>query len=227
MSTFLARRRAVIIAFIVGLVLATAGTATAARLITSKDIKNGTITEKDLSKPVRSKLNATGAVGPKGETGPQGPKGDPGPKGEPGDRGPAGPSWATAGTAGGTSTQSTPDLTGYTMQGFPQTFTMPQAGPVLAATTVTISITCTATSGSCFTDWALGIDGTPLKGSGWGVSGPGSATRELTLFGTLGNLAAGEHTLRVYTKQSFSGDATGSVSVASWSFSVQRVGSVQ
>lgn len=95
MATFLARWRIVVVAFVLGLLLAGAGTATAARLITSKDIKNGTIKQKDLSKPVRTKLNAPG---PKGDTGAQG------------ERGPAGPSWATAGTAGLTSTQNTPDL---------------------------------------------------------------------------------------------------------------------
>lgn len=43
MATFLARWRIVVVAFVLGLLLAGAGTATAARLITSKDIKNGTI----------------------------------------------------------------------------------------------------------------------------------------------------------------------------------------
>ena len=79
---------------ILGLVIGAAGTATAAKLITGKDIKNGTITAKDikpgtigekqLSGSVKSKLNATGtqgSQGPKGDagaTGQQGPKGDPG-----------------------------------------------------------------------------------------------------------------------------------------------------
>jgi hypothetical protein len=220
MATFLARRRTVIIAFILGLVLASAGTATAARLITGKDIKNGTIAEKDLTKPVRTKLNAPG---------PQGPKGDPGPQGE---RGPAGPSWAAAGTAGPSSTTSTPDLTGYTEAGYPQTFTLPEAGAVLASTSVTLSISCggndVVPAYSCGTNWALAIDGKPLKGSSFGTTAffTGDSEREITLFGTLENLSAGEHTLRVYTKQTFGGAATGSVSVVSWAFSVQRVGSV-
>ncbi len=62
-------------AFIAGMVVASAGTATAAKLITSKDIKNGTIKAVDLSPALRGKLGAPG---------PQGPKGDPGPKGDQG-----------------------------------------------------------------------------------------------------------------------------------------------
>jgi hypothetical protein len=61
-----------------------AGAATAARLITGKDIKNGSITAKDLSAGVRDQLTESGAPGPQG---PQGPKGDPGPKGDKGDDG--------------------------------------------------------------------------------------------------------------------------------------------
>ena len=62
-------------AFIAGMVIASAGTATAAKLITSKDIKDGTIKAKDLSPALQKRL---------GGTGPQGPQGPPGPKGEPG-----------------------------------------------------------------------------------------------------------------------------------------------
>ena len=75
-----------VVLIVVGLIVAAAGTATAARLITSADIKNGTIkgkdikkgtiSEKRLSEGVKAKLNSGG---PQGLTvGPQGPKGDPG-----------------------------------------------------------------------------------------------------------------------------------------------------
>ena len=47
---------AVLLAFIIGIALGGAGTATAARLITGKDIKNGSITAKDLSKGLRARL---------------------------------------------------------------------------------------------------------------------------------------------------------------------------
>lgn len=226
MTKFFASYRLAVITFVLSLVLATAGTATAARLITSKDIKNGSIKEKDLAQSVRKKLNTAGAMGPKGEPGAHGPKGDTGAQG------PAGPSWAAAGTAGGNSTQSIlSDLTGYTVNGYPQTFTLPQEGAVLASSSVTIAISCDGSDSptySCATNWVLAIDGKPLKGSGFGTtaSDPGPQSREITLYGTLADLSAGEHTLRVYTKQLFQGGATGSVSVVSWAFSVQRVGSI-
>ena len=69
----------------VGLIIAAGGTATAARLITSADIKNGsikgkdikagTVTEKLLSGSVRAKLNAAGPQGPKGDPGAAAPGG--------------------------------------------------------------------------------------------------------------------------------------------------------
>jgi hypothetical protein len=69
---------------VLGLVLALGigGTATAAKLITSKDIKNGTIKTADLSKSAKRSLKgnsglrgATGAQGPQGAQGAQGPAG--------------------------------------------------------------------------------------------------------------------------------------------------------
>jgi hypothetical protein len=65
-------------AFIAGMVIASAGTATAAKLITSNDIKDGTIKAKDLSPALRARLGVPGPAGA------QGPKGDPGPKGDSG-----------------------------------------------------------------------------------------------------------------------------------------------
>lgn len=72
---------------IAGLVLALAlgGTATAARLITSKDIKNGTIKTADLSAAAKRALK-----GQKGNTGAQGAQGAPGPQGPAGAQGPSG-----------------------------------------------------------------------------------------------------------------------------------------
>ncbi|MEZ5157287.1 MAG: hypothetical protein R2720_09625 [Candidatus Nanopelagicales bacterium] len=84
-----------VVLIVVGLIVAAAGTATAARLITSADIKNGTITSKDikngtikskdikpgtisekrLSDKVKSKLNSSGAQGPKGDPGAPAPGG--------------------------------------------------------------------------------------------------------------------------------------------------------
>ena len=72
------------LAFLLGLLIATAGTATAAKLITGKQIKDGSISSRDLSKAVRAQLAKAGVSGPKGDAGPPGAKGDPGVKGDPG-----------------------------------------------------------------------------------------------------------------------------------------------
>ncbi len=73
-------RAGTVLAFVIGLVIATAGTATAAKLITGKQIKDGTISNKDLSKAVRAQLRKAGVAGPAGV---QGPKGEQGPPGQP------------------------------------------------------------------------------------------------------------------------------------------------
>ena len=64
-----------VLAFVLGAGLAGAGSATAARLITTKDIKNGTIKAKDLSPGLRAGLGAPGPQGPQGNPGPKGDKG--------------------------------------------------------------------------------------------------------------------------------------------------------
>jgi hypothetical protein len=69
---------------VLALVLATSGSAVAASVITSKQIKDGTIQAKDISKRARAQIAKTasarrglagpaGAAGPTGETGPRGP----------------------------------------------------------------------------------------------------------------------------------------------------------
>jgi len=63
------------LAFLLGLVIATAGTATAAKLITGKQIKDGSVAARDLSKGVRAQIAKAGKPGPAGV---RGPKGDPG-----------------------------------------------------------------------------------------------------------------------------------------------------
>jgi hypothetical protein len=83
------------LAFLAGVMLATAGSAAATRLITGAQVKDGTISAKDLTKAVRAQLKKAGLPGPKGDTGPPGPKGDSGPKGD------QGTAASIAGTAAG------------------------------------------------------------------------------------------------------------------------------
>ena len=74
-----------VVLIVLGLILAAGGTATAAKLITSADIKNGaikgkdikagTIGEKSLSAGVKAKLNSGGPQGPKGDPGAAAPGG--------------------------------------------------------------------------------------------------------------------------------------------------------
>jgi Collagen triple helix repeat (20 copies) len=104
--------RKTILACIAVALVAGASTATAASLITSKDIKNGTIQSKDikngtikssdLARAVKNKLNKgsrgrPGPVGPQGPAGPAGPAGPQGPAGPAGPQGPAGPVTGTVG----------------------------------------------------------------------------------------------------------------------------------
>jgi hypothetical protein len=78
---------------LLALVMATTGSAVAASLITSAQIKDGTIQTKDISKKAKKALK--GNRGATGAPGASGSKGDTGPKGDKGDTGPA------TGAAGG------------------------------------------------------------------------------------------------------------------------------
>ena len=69
-------RAGMVLAFMLGLVIATAGTATAARLITGKQIQDGSVSSRDLSKGVRGLLAKSSAPGP---AGPRGSRGEAGP----------------------------------------------------------------------------------------------------------------------------------------------------
>lgn len=86
--------RSAVIAAIVAAVVASTGAAAASIVITSKNIKNGTIQTVDLSPKAKRALKGNrGVPGPQGlagAPGTQGPKGDPGPKGEQGPKGESG-----------------------------------------------------------------------------------------------------------------------------------------
>lgn len=77
------RPSASLVVAILAIVIATAGTASATTaLITSNQIKNGTIRLVDISKKARKALQGrTGETGKAGAAGPQGPQGVPGPQG--------------------------------------------------------------------------------------------------------------------------------------------------
>jgi hypothetical protein len=72
MRRMLQGRAGVGLAFLLGLLVATAGTATAARLITGKQIKDGSISTRDLSNAVRAQLAKAGIPGPQGPPGKDG-----------------------------------------------------------------------------------------------------------------------------------------------------------
>jgi hypothetical protein len=86
--------RARLVLVVAGVVLfASVGSASAALLITGKQIKDGTVTGADVKNgSLRLKdLNSTSIQGPAGPQGPQGPRGDTGPRGANGDTGAQGP----------------------------------------------------------------------------------------------------------------------------------------
>lgn len=72
---------------LLALVVAMSGSAVAASLITSKQIKDGTIQTKDISKTARAQLAAKATAGTPGPQGPVGPKGDTGAQGDRGEAG--------------------------------------------------------------------------------------------------------------------------------------------
>jgi hypothetical protein len=80
------------LAFVALLVLVGAGTATAANMITGKQIENGTVTGADIKKKTLSSKHLTAGAKDtlKGAAGPAGPQGAAGPAGPAGPQGPAG-----------------------------------------------------------------------------------------------------------------------------------------
>lgn len=82
--------------------------AVAGRLVTSKDIKNGTIQAADLSPSLKKSMGKPGPAGPVGPPGPTGASGAPGPQGVP-ETGSV-RSWTVTFTSDGTTTGLTPDL---------------------------------------------------------------------------------------------------------------------
>jgi hypothetical protein len=126
---------------LLALVMATTGSAAAlSSLITSKQIKDGTIQTKDISKKAQKTLKGkTGAAGPQGALGPKGDAGAAGPQGAKGDTGAKGADFTAL-----TTLQSGQTLTGnYAAWGVGGGYTsdtiqfrIPLAAPIAAANTI-------------------------------------------------------------------------------------------
>lgn len=115
----------------------------AGKLITSKQIKDGTIQTKDISTTARNSLR--GQEGPEGPAGPAGPQGDPGPQGEPG------PAGSIAGAAAGgdlIGSYPNPDIG-------PRTVGIPELG-VIPTVRVTGSVTSVANDTITTVNWGSG-----------------------------------------------------------------------
>ena len=118
----LARRHTTAVAYL-ALFAALGGSAYAAVTVTGQNIKDGTVTGKDVKNRSlgKSKLSATALGSLTGERGPAGPQGPQGPAGQRGPQGPAGPIGQTgpkgtdgaAGPAGPTGAQGSPGISGY------------------------------------------------------------------------------------------------------------------
>lgn len=111
----------------VGLVVGTLGlgTAVAAGLITSKDIKNRTIRGVDLTENLLDRLSQPGPQGEQGETGAMGPAGPAGPAGPEGQAGPTGPA-GPQGPMGPAGSSGANGVSGYEVVQF--TYTPAQPG---------------------------------------------------------------------------------------------------
>ena len=182
-------RAGLALAFTLGLVIATAGSATAARLITGKQIKNGTITKSDLSKALRAQLAKAGSPGSPG------PKGDAGAKG---DQGPVGPTEAVVAASGGypylVDLSATPDQVWDVNSS--TTFATTRSGRLLLSLTTfsRVGVDCSAGLGYI----GVILDGTPVPQSA--ALAPSIAERQtVTRDAVTGVVPAGSHTVTLAT----------------------------
>lgn len=158
-----------IAAFVAGALLASAGTATAGKLITGRQIKDGSISAKDLNAAIRAQLAKAGLPGPAGPTGAAGP---------------VGPSFGIANTGFGIPS-ITPDGT------------IPPGAPVTTAASGKLFVYGTlenaGTGGSCSGVAKLYIDDIPVFGTYAAVN---TTKRDITMIGmTLNSVPAGTHTV--------------------------------
>ena len=87
MTRHLRGRAGSALAIVLILLVASAGTATATRLITGAQIKDGSVGARDLARTVRTQLARAGSTAVPGPPGQAGPAGAEGPQGIPGRRG--------------------------------------------------------------------------------------------------------------------------------------------
>lgn len=172
------RRARVVAALLAGALLAGAvATAGAAKLLTGRDVKDGSITLKDLAKPVRTKLATARAPGPAGPAGPAGAPGAAGAPGPPGVSEASVEAWEGPGTIPAIS-RGLVAVSSY------------EAGPVLAQANLTlvntfaspVDVVCELQLHGLFVDVAEvrlpaagGADTTTLSLSG---AGPGPQARD-------------------------------------------------
>jgi hypothetical protein len=182
-------RTGMTLSFMLGLVIATAATAGAASLITGKQIRNGTITEKDLSKGVRAQLRKAGVPGHPGVPGAKGDAGSRGEAGSKGEAGAVGPTEAVTATASHNpllNPVASPDTPVDPEYG-ETTITTTKAGRLLISVTMPGAITCTSGLGNI----GIYLDDAPVPGSNQPVL---TSPRDLSLSGvTNGVVPTGSH----------------------------------
>ena len=146
---------AVVVSALVSVVVA-GSSATAASLITSSDIKDESIQNRDIRKEVitmsrlaqttQDKINKAGTPGPKGDTGAPGPKGDTGAPGAKGDAGAPGTPGAPAATESGVATVFVDRGSGPARWGSYSTLIAPNGGSTTAGQ---FRFSCSAAQAPC------------------------------------------------------------------------------
>jgi hypothetical protein len=165
----------------------------------SRQIKNGAIQKVDLAKRTVSSLRGLrgprGLTGATGATGAQGIQGTQGVQGIQGVKGDAGPTFGAVAATGFDNTHN-PAATFSTL--YTKDVSLPAAGALYVFGHINTSLGCTA-AGSCLATWGLYVDNTPVPGSGRPISAGASSSTgaDLEMFGVLGGVSTGPHTLRI------------------------------
>jgi hypothetical protein len=145
-----------------------------------------------------------GPTGPKGSTGAPGAVGATGAQGATGAKGDTGAQGALGPTSGGSAgLVETIGGTGFTVQGSTTTVTLPATGKVFVTLNGFWVTGCNA-AGPCSTTLSAFVDGTPVPGAHVNVNAAANASTStyLSASGILTNVAAGQHTIALETKNS-------------------------